>query len=235
MSTSRADRVHRVTASVPATEATGTARLRYVTHMKSVLPSIANALAAKHETAVPALRVAGRVYGRLVAQARRTSSLPGPDGVIDFMNRRSMYSAGSYWRLFADGRDYSGEPGEWWVAERTTLYDDDPFWPLMLLASTSEVTADTDETVRGVACRRYDGYADFLGSQDANSALAAPLHARQQELSKLPVQVWLDDDGRIRQAIYWGEDELQTRIELSDYGVPTPVELPSQHELAEED
>jgi hypothetical protein len=44
------------------------------------------------------------------------------------------------------------------------------------------------------------------------------------------VQVWLDADGRIREAVYWGVDDWQTRIQLSDYGVPDRLEVPSDDE-----
>jgi hypothetical protein len=38
-----------------------------------------------------------------------------------------MYSAGAFWRLFADGNDYSGQPGEWEVGPMDSLSDEVPF------------------------------------------------------------------------------------------------------------
>jgi hypothetical protein len=93
----------------------------------------------------------------------------------------------------------------------------------------------TGETIRGVRCRRYDAFADFHHARQTDPALAAPLRADGQDLSKLPIQVWVDSAGLIREALYWREDDWQTHMQLSDHGVPNSVEIPNEHELAPDD
>jgi hypothetical protein len=213
------------------TEAAGTARLRYVCGMRSALPALVDAVATKHRTAGAALRMVGRAAHRMVAE--RSSSLPGPDGVIDFTNRRVMYSHGAFWQLIADGQDYSGHPGEWWVGPADAASEENPFWLLGLLAATVEVTAEADETIRGVRCRRYDAVADFDRARRTTSlTLAAPGGVVHRDRSRLPVQVWVDSGRLIREAVYWGEGQRQTRIQLSDHGVPDPVEVPMDEDVA---
>ena len=215
-----ADSARYVRDSVMTTEAAGTARLRYVAGMHSALPELVDAVAMKHPTAGAALRLLGRAARRAVPE--RSSSLPGPDGVIDFTNHRVMYSHGAFWQLIADGQDYSGHPGEWYVGPADTVSEQNPFWLVSLLTATVEVTTGADETIRGVRCRRYDALADFDHARRTTTlALAAPLDRAHSELSRLPVQIWVDDSsGLIREAVYWGEDQAQTRIQLSEHGVP---------------
>ena len=228
-----ADSAQRVRNSVITTEAAGTARVRYVCGMLSALPSLVDAVGRHHPTTAVILRLVGRASRRMVPES--SSSLPGPDGVIDFRNSRAMYSHGAFWQLIADGQDYSGHPGEWWVGPADDVSEENPFWLLGLLAATAEVTTETDETIRGVRCRRYDAFADFHHARQTDPALAAPLRDGQQDLSKLPIQVWVDSAGLIREAVYWREDDWQTRIQLSDHGVPDPVEVPNEHELVPDD
>jgi hypothetical protein len=190
-----------------------------------------DAVATKHRTAGAGLRLVGRVAQRVVAESS-SPSLPGPDGVIDFTNRRVMYSHGAFWQLIADGQDYSGQPGEWWVGPADAVSEGNPFWLLRLLAATVEVTAEADETIRGVRCRRYDAVADFDRARRTTSlALAAPGGVVHRDLSRLPVQVWVDSSGLIREAVYWSEGQRQTRIQLSDHGVSDPVEVPMDEDV----
>jgi hypothetical protein len=212
------------------TEAAGTARLRYVSGMRAALPALVDAVATKHRTAGAALRLVGRAAHRMVAE--RSSSLPGPDGVIDFTNRRVMYSHGAFCQLIADGQDYSGHPGEWYVGPADGVSEGSPFWLLSLVAATVEVTTEAAETIRGVSCRRYDAVADFDQARRTTSlALAVPARVVRRDLSRLPVQVWVDSAGLIREAVYWGEDQRQTRIQLSAHGVPESVEVPRDQDL----
>jgi hypothetical protein len=52
-------------------------------------------------------------------------------------------------------------------------------WLLALIASAVRVTAEADEKVRGVVCRRYDALADLRHALErANGSLAKPLHAQ---------------------------------------------------------
>jgi hypothetical protein len=130
--------------------------------MLSALPALVDTVGRKHPTTAVILRLVGRAARRVVPES--SSSLPGPDGVIDFRNRRAMYSHGAFWQLIADGQDYSGHPGEWWVGPADDVSEENPFWLLGLPAATAEVTTETAETIRGVRCRRCDAFADFLPS-----------------------------------------------------------------------
>jgi len=101
------------------------------------------------------------------------------------------------------------------------------------VAATVEVTTQADETIRGVSCRRYDAVADFDQARRTTSlALTVPARVVGRDLSRLPVQVWVDSAGLIREAVYWGENQRQTRIQLSEHGVPDSVEVPRDHDLA---
>src|SRR5690242_19319254 len=147
MGSRAADLARDVRDSVMATEAAGTARLRYVAGMHSALPELVDAITTRHPAAGGALRLVGRAARRAVPE--RWSSLPGPDGVIDFANHRVMYSHGAFWQLIAEGHDYSGHPGEWYVGPADAVSEQNPFWLLRILTATVEVTTEADEAIRG--------------------------------------------------------------------------------------
>jgi hypothetical protein len=51
-------------------------------------------------------------------------------GVIDFAQERSIYNCGTFWKLFAPGRDYVGKPGAWEADEHDGITCYEPFWLL---------------------------------------------------------------------------------------------------------
>jgi hypothetical protein len=93
-----------------------------------------------------------------------------------------------------------------------------------------------EETIRGVRCRRYDAVADFDQARRTTSLLPLPVHVVHRDLSRLPVQIWVgDSSGLIREAVYWSEGRLQTRIQLSENGVPDPVEVPRDEHVVRDE
>jgi hypothetical protein len=166
--------------------------------------------------------------------ADRVPGLRGPDGRIDFEHERSLYSQGkSTWQLHTVGHRYIGEPGEWYADEPTGLYDDDPFWLLAILPATIEAAAQGDETVLGTQCHLYSGFVDFnLAVTTTDRQIGPPLSAGQVDLSALPIEVWLDESGRIRRALLHGPTNSLTQLELSHFAEPDQViAVPSPEEI----
>jgi hypothetical protein len=232
VSTAEHDPSHRVRASVATTKAEGTARIRYAAHFVDGLPSLINALGKEHPAAATALKAVGSAMRRAVAPIA-LSTLPGPDGQIDFDNERSVYSRGKFWKLYAPGREYIGQPGEWETErELDALTDEDPFWLLAVLAATVQATAHGDVMVLRTNCERYSGFADLqMAHTGSSQPIAPPFHADELDLSRLPIEVWLDTSGRIRQAILRGPGEHQTQLELSGFGQADRIALPKDDEV----
>jgi hypothetical protein len=181
--------------------------------------------------------------------------LGGPEGRIDFERDRALYSQGdSVWKLLAPGSRYVGRPGEWYVDERDRLGADDPFWVLAIVEGTVEATASGDETVLGKPCHLYTGTADFkLATGNAARGLDPPLADTAEVTStttadyvddvnpaddmhalSLPIEVWLDDAGRICQAVVHGRDKSVTQMALWGFAEPDPIALPASDEIRAE-
>jgi hypothetical protein len=166
--------------------------------------------------------------------ADRVAALGGPDGQIDFENERSLYIQGkSNWKLHAPGRTYIGEPGEWYAYEPNGLDEDDPFWLLAILEGTAEAAAQGDETVLGTTCHLHTAWADFnLATTNAGRQIDPPSPGDELDLSALPIEVWLDDSGRIRRALLHGPRRSLTQLELSHFSEPDPIVLPPSDEIS---
>ncbi len=107
-----------------------------------------------------------------------------------------------------------------------------------------EVSEQAAESVLGVKCDGYRGFADLeLARAAASRPMALPLHARSPPFraeridpSRLPFEVWLDRSGRIHRAILHVGGESLTQIELFDFGEPDLIALPLPDEVwSEED
>lgn len=225
---SAGDPVRRIQTSVATTKAHRTARLRYAPGLRRIgLGSFAAALAEHDHPA--AEKVKGIEHAvREALSAERVASLRGPEGRIDFENQRSLYGYDeSNMKLHALGRSYVGEAGEWYVAETPDgPWDDDPFWLLAILEATVESVAHDDETARGQPFHLYTGVADFkLAGEIAGRALNPP-PKDGLNLSRMPIEVWLDDVGRIRRAVLHGMDPSVTQIDMWAFDEPDPIELP---------
>jgi hypothetical protein len=151
-------------------------------------------------------------------------------GQIDFARERSVYNAGTLWKLCAPGRDFVGRPGEWEAGEHDGIVVDEPFWLLELVKATADAVDEGTDWVRGTECRRYLARADFAAAAAAaRRPLARPDTDDGLDLTRLALLVWLDGDGRIRRAELPGAGS-QTTLELFDFGEPLPIELPEPGE-----
>ncbi len=113
--------VGRVRDSVATTRSEPTARIRFQANFARFgLSSVSEALADEQPRTAGVLRGAGGIVQRAMS-ALPVSTLPGPDGRIDLDNERCIYSVGSFWRFYAPGHKYIGEPGEWEDEEFSVL------------------------------------------------------------------------------------------------------------------
>jgi hypothetical protein len=237
------------------TERQGTARLRYAADLTRLgLSSVAGELAERDHPLADGVKRVQNVL-RAAVSGDRVSGLGGPEGRIDFANERAVYGRSeSDWRLCAPGLRYVGEPGEWYAYECDELDDDDPFWLLAILEGTVDAVSSGDESVRGERCRLFNGTASFkLAAGKATRRLSPPV-AGSHEIGRaapmtgelvnpvrpaddadalsFPIEVWLDDAGRIRQAVVHGPGKRVTQIELSRFSQPDPIELPAAGDVA---
>jgi len=165
-------------------------------------------------------------------------SFHGPEGRIDFRQRRSQYPSGDTdWSFVSPGLMLTGEPGEWEAAhdESDMLSHDDPFWLFELIAATVEATDEGSRLVGVTRCERYLARADFARAASNATRPIEPLSSTDgQRTDRLPIEVWLDGEGRIRRARLHRERSWLL-LELSDFGAPDPLELPSPNQIASDD
>jgi hypothetical protein len=228
------DAVADVRASVERSAREGTARLRF--DYFTLLGPTRALTASDH--------VAGRLFRALERRDLRrrmssgTSQLDAPEGQIDFRNNRSLYGHGRttvIWRLFVDGAAYGGTPGEWGLLDREAghaLRVDGPFWLLALVSGTVEVNAERPEQAGGL--RRYEAVSDFRRATEAILHPIAPMSIDPRcDLARLPIEVWLDDQARIRRIVFFDfsndrRSERRTELELWGYGELPPIPKPAQ-------
>jgi hypothetical protein len=125
-----------------------------------------------------------------------------------------------------------------------------------MLEGTVDATQGGDETVLGERCRLFTGTADFklaagtttrrlsppvAGSAEVADAAGATadvvdrsLRADDTDALSFPIEVWLDNVGRIRRAILHGAGKRLTQIELSAFAEPDPIALPASDEIVPE-
>jgi hypothetical protein len=152
-------------------------------------------------------------------------------GVIDFAQERSIYNCGAFWKLYAPGRDFIGEPGAWEADDHYGITREEPFWLLELLKATVDATAEGTQAIRGAECRHYRGIADFRqATATATLAMEYPLRGAELDLGALAIEAWVDATGRIRRAVFHGVGSLTT-LDLFDFGEPVPIELPRPSEI----
>jgi hypothetical protein len=196
--------VERVRASVERTSAEGTAALGYV-------PWVAGSISWSSQERL---------------------------GRIDFRAERSVYAhADDGWMLLAPGLVLEGEPGAWYAcgADSEVLSDDDPFWLLALIAATVEATDEGPQSISGSRCVRYIARADqALASSNSIRPFKRLRAAADERTDQIPIEVWLDTEGRIRRArLHQGR--AVTRMELLNFGDVPPIDVPGPSELLSED
>jgi hypothetical protein len=158
-------------------------------------------------------------------------------GRIDFRDERSLYAHGDEWMLLAPGLMLEGEPGAWYACRNDSdaLAEDDPFWLLALIAATVEATDEGSQSIRGSRCERYIARADLALAASKSVRPLAPLRAvANKRTDRIPIEVWLDAEGRIRRARLHRGGAV-TRMEFLNFGAVPAIDLPEPHELLDDD
>ncbi len=141
----------------------------------------------------PVISVAKRVFK--IATRNVDLGRISAEGVADFAGRRSMLDAGSFARLHADGKEWSGRsgrplhtlPAE--AQERPTA-----LWLVDLLAGVTGATDAGQAEVRGVSCRCLHATVDVSRASAATpGGVAVPEVPRFEDLLAFPVEVCIDD------------------------------------------
>lgn len=173
-------------------------------------------------------------------------TLDGPAGQIDLDGDRSIYGVGDWWNLFVDGVSYVGAPGEWEQddeedaqlnREDALLSEQEPQWHLALLAGCFEAQ---DRGVIELGDDRWHHHrtgCDFAQAASATGRAVAPppaLFDERLDLARIPVDVWLDTDGRIRRAVFH-RGKHRTILELSDFRATPRVVPPERAEILDEE
>jgi hypothetical protein len=227
--------VERVRESVKLTREEGTAALRFEPSRIHVQPPLDEMLADRSPGLGGTMRLLGSAR-RTVMSHLGISELSAPVGRIDFVHHFSVYSDGDDgWWLFSPGREFIGRPGEWEAVdiENDTLETQDPAWLLALIAAAVEAEDDGPEAVLGARCHRYGVASSFsLAQMQVGRSMEPP--RGNLDLERLAIDLWLDDADRIRRAIFRG-DQILAILELHDFGVPDPIELPGLTEIVSDE
>ncbi|HEV2742710.1 MAG TPA: hypothetical protein VGV91_06120 [Rubrobacter sp.] len=139
------------------------------------------------------------------------------------------------------GQQYGGAPVQGGASG-------DPTRQLEYLRGVSDsVERGGEERVRGVPTTHYEAIVDLnreVAGQDAGVKEANQELVKKLGTSKLPVEVWVDEENRVRryaldvsapmpksaasQGVSQGDDRLRTRmvIEYYDFGTPVDVQAP---------
>ena len=155
--------------------------------------------------------------------------------------------AGKTW-IKGDAKDFSktGTAGLDQAGSLSGIDPRDVFGVLQAVSGTIESVGSED--VRGVATSHYRATLDpakisaLLPAGQRQSFGGIDEAAKQAGLSDLPIDVWIDADGRVRKlsieldAKMPGSDQsLQASlvVEVYDYGVPLELELPPADQVAD--
>jgi hypothetical protein len=234
----RSEDVELVRNSVVLAGGERTAALRFLSSRIHVQPSLDERLAERAPLLGKAIRAAGGIREEAMTRLH-ISEIPGPAGRIDFANQRSLYREDEdQWTLTAPGLEFMGEPGEWEqvVSDDDALVDHiDPLWLLQLIAGVVEASEDGQEAVLGEPCKRYRTVASLaVATAQSKRKMEPPSSRGNLDLDRLPIDVWVDDAGRIRRAILHGDHSLML-LELSDFGRPDPIDLPDPDDVVSDD
>jgi hypothetical protein len=112
-----------------------------------------------------------------------------------------------------------------------------------LRATSSEIEDVGEEDVRGEPTTHYRARIDLdkvpeQAPEDARAAVRASVDVLKQRLgsSTLPVDVWLDGEGRVRrfrQAISAEGSDVELTIELFDFGTDVDVAVPPENDTVD--
>jgi hypothetical protein len=113
----------------------------------------------------------------------------------------------------------------------------DPSQGLQYLKGAEDIEAVGDEEVRGVQTTHYTGLVDLrrLAEEDPALKESTDQLIEQTGITRIPVEVWIDDDGLVRRmkqtmhAAAGGQGipmDMTTTTELYDFGTDVSVEEP---------
>lgn len=161
-------------------------------------------------------------------------TLPGEDGVIEFNHNRSLHSTGDEWNLFYDGTLYSGRPGAWDIEERDLpLAEDEPAWLLQLIEGCRRVEDLGLVEIDGRRWRHAALACDLEAAAGrATRAMMPPSPFEDVDLAILPVEVWVDMDGRLNRAVlHRRQSRGRTALEIYGFGEAEPIPRPRPEEV----
>jgi len=149
------------------------------------------------------LGVALRTGGRLVERWVRKKILQSATGFIDFETQRCRFGDPSHatTTLVVGDRTWTGPFGtavEAASADHASTLQ--PLWLVDLVRGVVTAREQPSEILQGRTCRRFSAHADLNRAAEAvRYQLAIPTGtARLDELKRIPVELWVDDEGRIR-------------------------------------
>jgi hypothetical protein len=169
--------------------------------------------------------------GGLKLLSRRTA------GSIEFLRDRAMYWRGGYWELFIDGDGYIGKPGEWEPTGRNTeLTPSEPHWLLALIESCTQAWERGSLTSKGQTYRWLELRCDLTRAvSPAGRKLRPGLLSKDIDPAKVKAEVALDNSQRVYQASFINRGWSVTKIQLSGFGEPGPIEAPASSEVVAEE
>jgi hypothetical protein len=150
----------------------------------------------------PAGRLAKTVGRSAVKAAWRhwTDDDPGHlkgEGVMEPPARRHMLDFGAYAELYKDGRRWGGGSGSS-IATRDPSPSDrqiDLWWLLDALRGTTDASLEGEEALHATTCRRVAVHVDLSrASAQAPGGMRVPSVERFDELTALPLTVWIDGE-----------------------------------------
>ena len=118
----------------------------------------------------------------------------------------------------------------------------DPSQGLDFLRGASDVQAVGTEDVRGVATTHYTGVVDMqsLGAKDPELKAQLDQFLQQSGISRVPVEVWIDDNGfvrRMKQTLEGNSSgfpiNMTMTTDLYDFGTDVSVEEPPADEVVD--
>jgi len=182
------------------------------------------------------LRVLLQGAMRLVERSWRKSAAQPAAGMIDFEARRCMYADPSHSTatLVAGDRMWRGPFGT--AVDAVRADDASTFQPLWLIDLVRGVVAaheQTPQALDGRTCRRFTAHADLSrAAETVPYRLAIPKSAgRLDELKRIPVEVWVDDDGYVRRIRHVETSNgtpsvpmSTTTVDLIEFGIELPAD-----------
>jgi LppX_LprAFG lipoprotein len=120
----------------------------------------------------------------------------------------------------------------------------DPSQGLQFLRGVTDTQAVGDEDVRGVSTTHYTGVVDLQRLADKDPALKGTVDAliAQAGLTRIPVEVWVDDENFVRRMKQSFEGatfgpgmqlDMTMTTELYDFGSDVKVEVPSPDDVVD--